>query len=130
MGMEEKRDQVIFLGARHSDATSDAPPHAHDFYELNFMTRGNTKMKLNEKIIEYDSYDFVLIPPRIRHIVYESDYDIFDNYVIWFELSDRKLLQEDQIIKLHDYDGAVQFLCAEIYKSYMKTGMADAGLFD
>ena len=84
--MEEKRDQVIFLGARHSDATSDAPPHAHDFYELNFMTRGNTKMKLNEKIIEYDSYDFVLIPPRIRHILYESDYDIFDNYVIWFEL--------------------------------------------
>lgn len=126
--MEEKRDQVIFLGARHSDATSDAPPHAHDFYELNFMTRGNTKMKLNEKIIEYDSYDFVLIPPRIRHILYESDYDIFDNYVIWFELLDRKLLLEDQIIKLHDYDGAVQFLCAEIYKSYMKTGMADAGL--
>ena len=89
-----------------------------------------TKMKLNEKIIEYDSYDFVLIPPRIRHILYESDYDIFDNYVIWFELSDRKLLLEDQIIKLHDYDGAVQFLCAEIYKSYMKTGMADAGLLN
>ena len=50
--------------------------------------------------------------------------------MIWFELSDRKLLLEDQIIKLHDYDGAVQFLCAEIYKSYMKTGMADAGLLN
>lgn len=40
-------------------------------------------MKLNEKIIEYDSYDFVLIPPGIRHILYESDYDLFDNYVLW-----------------------------------------------
>ena len=51
MGMEEKRDQVIFLGARHSDATSDAPPHAHDFYELNFMTRGNTKMRRSSSTI-------------------------------------------------------------------------------
>ena len=128
--MEEKREQVNFLGARHSDATSDVPPHAHGFYELNFMTRGNTRMKLNEKVIEYDSYDFVLIPPDIRHILYESDYDLFDNYVIWFELADRKILMENQVIKLHDYGGEVQFLCAKIYQTYIKTGMADAGLLN
>ncbi len=128
--MLEKREPVIFLGARHSDATSDMPPHAHDFYELNFMTRGSTKMKLNEKVIEYDSYDFLLIPPHIKHILYESDYELFDNYVIWFEGPDGQILMENQVIKLHDYDGTVQFLCAEIYRTYMKTGMTEGELLN
>lgn len=125
-----KREVVRFLGARHSDAASSAPAHEHEFYELNFMTRGRTRMRLNEKIIEYDSYDFLLIPPHISHILYESEYDLFDNYVIWFELDDSEILLENQIIKLHDYDGAVQFLCAEIYKNYIKSRMEEKELLN
>lgn len=131
--MEEKRgqrEQAVFLGARHSEATSDIPAHAHNFYELNFMTRGNTRMKVNEKVIEYDSYDFLLIPPKIRHILYESNYDQFDNYVIWFEWKDHQLLLDNQIIKLHDYNGVVQFLCREIYQTHMKTILADAEILN
>ena len=39
-----------------------------------------------------------------------------------FEPPKKQLLMENQVIKLHDYDGAVQFLCAEIYRRYMKKG--------
>jgi AraC-like DNA-binding protein len=119
------RESIRFLGARHSEATSNVPAHMHEYYELNFMTNGSTRMKLNEKVIEYDSYDFLLIPPHTKHILDESDHEQFHNYIIWFELREEKMILENQIIKLHDYEGVVQFLCAAIYQNYMKSGLAD-----
>lgn len=128
--MQMGQESTVFLGAGHSNATSDMPPHVHEYYELNFMTRGNTKMKLNEKIIEYDSYDFILIPPGTQHILYESHHDLFDNYIIWFKQLDEQILLKNQVIKLHDYEGTVQFLCSEIYRTYMKTGMTEAEILN
>lgn len=123
--MEYNRGKIRFLGARHSEGTSNVPAHAHEYYELNFMTNGSTRMKLNEKVIEYDSYDFLLIPPHTKHILDESDYEQFHNYIIWFELEEEQIVLRDQIIKLHDYEGVVQFLCAAIYQTYMKNGLID-----
>lgn len=114
---------AVFLGSRHSDVTSSVLPHAHDFYELNFLVSGRTKMRLNHLVLEYDTYDFILIPPGISHILYESAYDRFDNFVIWFR-SDSLSFSEHQIIKLHDYEGAVRFLCSEIYRLYRSSGTA------
>ena len=128
--MEIKREKINFLGAKHTETASNMQPHAHDFFELNFMTRGSTRMKLNEKVIKYDSYDFLLIPPHTNHILHESDYGVYDNYVIWFEEAFQTSLMENKVIKLHDYDGEVQFLCAKIYQTHMKTGMKDRELLN
>lgn len=122
-------ENAFFLGARHSDITTRVSAHSHEYYELNFLTRGKTKMRVNEKTIAYDSYDFILIPPRMKHILYESEYERFDNYVIWFKKKEEQTIN-NQIIKLHDYGGAVQFLCSEIYQTYMKTGMEDLELIN
>jgi len=122
-------ENAVFLGARHSDITTTASAHSHEYYELNFLTRGKTKMLVNEKTISYDSYDFILIPPTMKHILYESEYESFDNYVIWFKKSSEQTIN-NQIIKLHDYGGAVQFLCSEIYQMNMKTGMEDVELIN
>lgn len=122
--MEPAALSAVFLGARHSDfpISQISYGHAHDFFELNFLTSGRTKMCLNEQVIHYDSFDFVLIPPGITHILYESKYGKFDNFVIWFNALEGQFASGN-IIKLHDYDGAVQFLCSEIYRLYTSFGM-------
>lgn len=79
-------------------------------------------MKLNERIINYDSFDFILIPPQMKHVLYWSEYGKFDNYVIWFQSQDI-MLDLTHAIKLHDYDGAVQHLCKEIFRLYTLGGM-------
>lgn len=120
---------AVFLGSRHSDMTRNTLAHSHDFYELNFLTSGKTKMRLNERVVEYDSYDFILIPPLVKHILYESEYERFDNYVIWFQYSTESI-PDDRIIKLHDYDGAVQFLCSSIFRMFMSSGMENIELIN
>ncbi len=75
-------------------------------------------MRIGEMDIEYNSFDFLLIPPGLTHLLYESKYEKFDNYVIWFELKDKKAEEDGKVIKLHDFDGAVKFLCSEIYRLY------------
>lgn len=115
-------NNVEFLGSRYSDMTMNVKGHKHKHYELNFLTRGKTKMMINERTFEYESYDFILIPPQVTHLLYESEYATFDNFVIWFKV-DEDQAQTDEIIKLHDYNGVVQFLCSQIYKTYMDTGM-------
>lgn len=107
---------AVFLGSRRSDSAPRRDlSHAHDYFELNFITSGKTKMNLNGRVIHYDSFDFILIPPGMKHVLYWSEYDRFDNYVIWFRAPEG-LFDAGYALKLHDYDGAVQFLCAEIYR--------------
>lgn len=120
-------NNVEFLGSRYSDMTKTVMGHRHKYYELNFLTRGKTKMLINERVFEYESYDFILIPPRMSHILYESEYATFDNFVIWFKV-DGEQAETDEIIKLHDYHGVVQFLCSQIYKTYMDTEMENVEL--
>lgn len=127
--MDFEYQNVEFLGSRYSDMTRNVLGHRHKYYELNFMTRGKTKMRLNEMDFEYESYDFILIPPMVTHLLYESKYATFDNYVIWFRTNDKKPLTEE-IIKLHDYSGEVQFLCSQIYEKYMHSGMEKAELIN
>ncbi|EET62294.1 transcriptional regulator, AraC family [Marvinbryantia formatexigens DSM 14469] len=127
--MEFDYQNAEFLGSRYSDVTRNVMGHRHKHYELNFMTRGKTKMRLNESVFEYESYDFILIPPMVTHLLYESKYATFDNYVIWFGMKDQHPFT-DKIIKLHDYDGEVQFLCSQIYKTYMASGMEKAELIN
>lgn len=122
-------NEAEFLGARYSDMTRNIIGHRHKYYELNFLTRGKTKMMINEKDFEYESYDFILIPPRMTHLLYESEYATFDNFVIWFQVKAEQT-QTDEIIKLHDYHGVVQFLCSQIYKTYIDTGMENAELIN
>ena len=128
-GMEFKYEDVEFLGSRYSDVTRNVMGHRHKYYELNFLTRGKTKMRINGRDFEYGSYDFILIPPMMTHLLYESEYATFDNYVIWFQVNEEQMLTYE-IIKLHDYDGAVQFLCSQIYKTYTATGMENAELIN
>ncbi len=121
---------AVFLGSRHSDSAPRRDfSHAHDYFELNFITSGKTKMKLNERVIHYDSFDFILIPPGMNHVLYWSEYDRFDNYVIWFRAHE-ELFDASYAIKLHDYDGSVQFLCAEIYRLSQSSGTEYADLLN
>ena len=101
-----------FLGARRSDCTTNVEAHCHDYYELNFLTSGNTRMRIDRFDVEFDSFDFLLIPPGYKHLLYESKYAKFDNYVIWFKCNDDKDL--NNVIKLNDNNGSVSFLCSEI----------------
>lgn len=105
-----------FLGSRKSNCTTNVSSHKHKFYELNFLTSGNTRMKVGKLDIEFNSFDFLLIPPGHEHLLYESKYDKFDNYVIWFKLDNPDFL--DKVIKLHDNNGSVRFLCSEIFRLY------------
>ena len=109
-----------FLCARKSDCVTNSTSHYHNHYELNFLTSGNTRMQIGEMDIEYNSFDFLLIPPGVTHLLYQSKYEKFDNYVIWFELKD-KSKQTGDVIKLHDFHGAVKFLCSEIYRLYTQS---------
>ena len=124
---------ISFLGSKHTDNVmgryNQSFQHAHDYFELNFITSGKTKMKLNERIINYDSFDFILIPPQMQHVLYWSEYEKFDNYVIWFESKDI-MLDLTHAIKLHDYDGAVQHLCREIFRLYTLGGMEQAEIIN
>lgn len=110
-----------FIGAKHTDIVmgryNQSLQHSHDYFELNFITSGKTRMKLNERIINYDSYDFILIPPQMKHVLYWSEYDKFNNYVIWFRMKGN-MPDMAHALKLHDYDGEVQRLCAEIFRLY------------
>lgn len=73
-------------------------------------------MKVGKLDIEFNSFDFLLIPPEHEHLLYESKYDKFDNYIIWFKLDNPDFL--DKVIKLHDNNGSVRFLCSEIFRIY------------
>lgn len=73
-------------------------------------------MKVGKLDIEFNSFDFLLIPPGHEHLLYESKYERFDNYVIWFQLDNPEFL--DRVIKLHDNNGSVRFLCSEIFRLY------------
>lgn len=112
-----------FMCARKSDCVTNCTSHYHNHYELNFLTSGNTRMQIGEMDIEYNSFDFLLIPPGVTHLLYDSKYDRFDNYVIWFELKDKQKIGENdkKAIKLHDSYGAVKFLCSEIYRLYTQS---------
>ncbi len=120
-----------FIGSRYSDSvTARQIAHDHPFYELNFMTNGNTKMEINGQLFDYASFDFILIPPYAYHILNQSESQKFDNYVIWFEATEEgtSVLPKDKIIKLHDYNGIVETLCSEIFKTYKKSKMAESEL--
>lgn len=119
---------IEFLGSRKSNCTTNASPHKHKFYELNFLTSGNTRMKVGKLDIEFNSFDFILIPPGYEHLLYESKYDKFDNYVIWFKLEDSDTF--DKVIKLHDNNGSVRFLCSEIFRLYSSSKMNEAMLIN
>ena len=120
---------AFFLGARRTDMTTNVVSHLHDYFELNFLTSGKTRMLVCEKVIEYNSYDFILIPPMLKHILYESEYRKFDNYVIWFKF-DKDIVDYNQVIKLHDYEGSVQYLCSEIYRLHHMSDTGDIELIN
>ena len=89
---------AVFLCARKSDCVTNSTSHYHNHYELNFLTSGNTRMRIGEMDIEYNSFDFLLIPPGLTHLLYESKYEKFDNYVRWFELKDKKAEEDGKVI--------------------------------
>lgn len=125
------KDNVRFIGARYSDSvTARQTPHEHPYYELNFMTNGKTRMEINGQLFDYGSFDFILIPPGALHILNQSESERFDNYVIWFSSTEEgaKTLPKDKIIKLHDYNGIVETLCSEIFRTYRRSKMAEADL--
>lgn len=53
--------------------TTNVMSHRHDYFELNFLTSGKTKMLVGEKEIEYNSYDFVLIPPMLKRFRHQAN---------------------------------------------------------
>ena len=119
-----------FLGSRRSDCTTNMEAHCHDYYELNFLTSGNTRMRIDRFDVEFNSFDFLLIPPGYKHLLYESKYAKFDNYVIWFKKDDENCPELDNVIKLHDNIGSVRFLCSEIYRLFSSTKMEEKDLIN
>lgn len=87
-------------------------------------------MEINGQLFDYSSFDFILIPPHTPHILNVSDSKKFDNFVIWFTPTEkgRMILPTDKIIKLHDYNGIVETLCSEIFKTYKKSRMLEIDL--
>lgn len=86
-------------------------------------------MRIGEMDIEYNTFDFLLIPPGVTHLLYESKYEKFDNYIIWFEQKEETSIS-DKVIKLHDHDGAVKFLCSQIYTLYHQSRLKEAELIN
>lgn len=124
---------VEFLGSQRSSASDNFLPHAHDFYELNCLTNGKTKLKLNGLNLAYEAYDFVLIPAGVRHNLYYSQEEKYNNYAIYFRGSEEflsSLCRDTQIVRLHDYDGALNFLTSEIFRLQHNYGAGNGELFD
>lgn len=124
---------VEFLGTQRSNASENFLPHVHDYYELNYLTNGRTKIKLNGLQLAYEAYDFVLIPAGIRHNLYYSQDEKYNNYAIWFRGGEaylNSLCRDTQVVKLHDYDGALHFLGSEIFRLNQSYGAENAELFN
>lgn len=112
-------EMVSFIETLRANSTSDCMPHEHDFYEINYLTNGKTKMKINGLLLSYEAYDFVFIPPGVRHNLFYTKGERYNNYNIRFRdnaclLS--TICEEDQAVKIHDYNGEIQYLCSEIFR--------------
>lgn len=124
---------VVFLGTQRSISSDNLLPHNHDYYELNYLTSGRTNMKLNDLLLHYEAYDFVLIPPQMPHHLYCAKNELYNNYTISFSGEPQYLsgiFPENHVVKLHDYDGALQFLCSEVFRLQTNYGMENAELFN
>lgn len=124
---------VRFLGMERSNASESFLPHTHDFYELNYLTSGRTRMRLKDRSLACEANDFILLPPKMRHSFSYSQEESYGINELRFT-GDRGFMQgicgEHQVIQLHDYDGAIQFLCSEIYRLQRNYHSGQEELFD
>lgn len=124
---------IVFISTQRTNRSENLFPHAHECYELNYMTRGRTKIRLNGTQLSYEEHDFILIPPKMQHNLYAVRDEAYSNYTIRFtgaaELM-ASFIRENQVIKFHDYDSSVYFLVSEIYRLYHSNGMPRTELYN
>lgn len=124
---------IVFMSTQRTNQSENLFPHAHEYYELNYMTRGRTKIRLNGMQLSYEEHDFILIPPRMQHNLYAVRDEMYSNYTIRFtggaDLM-ASLIRENQVIKFRDYDSSVYFLVSEIYRLYNTNGMQRAEVYN
>ncbi|MDO4345096.1 MAG: AraC family transcriptional regulator [Eubacteriales bacterium] len=124
---------IVFISTQRTNASENLFPQTHEYYELNYLTRGRTKINLNGLAVPYEAHDFVLVPPGIQHNLYSSKEENYRNYTICFTGNAEflsSLIKEDQAILFHDYDGSVNFLVSEILRLYNSNGMQDAEVYN
>ncbi len=124
---------VSFIEMQRCKASDHFLPHAHDFYELNYITSGSTRLRLNDLVLACEVNDFVLVPPKQKHSFFYSQEQSYGSNELHF-VCDRGFMQgvceDHQVLKLHDYDGAVQFLCSEIFRLQRNYQDDDQDLFN
>ena len=131
--MKELNMPIVFISTQRTNASENLFPQTHEYYELNYLTRGRTKMNLDGLMISYEAHDFILIPPRMQHNLYSAKDESYRNYTIRFTGNAEfltSLIREDQVIMFHDYDGSVNFLVSEILRLYNSNGMQDAEFYN
>lgn len=124
---------VVFLGTQRTSTSENLIPHTHDYYELNYLTRGKGQMKTNDLVSPYEAYDVILVPPKTWHNLYTGKDELCRNYSVWFTGAPDFMsgfVKEHQIIKFHDYDGSVHFLVSEVFRLYNSYGMQNAEFYN
>lgn len=123
---------IVFISTQRTNASENLFPQRHEYYELNYLTRGRTKINLDGLMISYEAHDFVLIPPKMQHNLYSAKDESYRNYTICFTGNAEflsSLIRDDQVIMFRDYDGSVNFLVSEIFRLYNSNGMQDAEFY-
>ena len=124
---------IAFLNTQRSNAAENFLPHMHDYYEISYLTGGKTKIKLNGLILPFEPYDYLLIPPKVRHNLYYSKEDMLNSHTIWFHANSdfmAGLCRDTQIVQIHDYDGSLQFLSSEIFRLFHHYNTDEDRLFN
>lgn len=124
---------IVFISTQRTNMSENLFQQTHDYYELNYLTSGKTKIRMNGLTISYEEHDFILLPPRMQHNLYSLKDEGYRNYSICFTGNAEflsSLLRDDQAILFHDYDGSVHFLVSEIFRLYNSTGMQNTEFYN
>ena len=79
--MLSKDFEIYYYNDSHFSGVSD---HTHDYYEFYIFLAGNVSMKIEKKSYHLKPGDIVLIPPGIRHHVFDvEDNTPYQRFVFW-----------------------------------------------
>ena len=79
--MLSKDFEIYYYNDSHFSGVSD---HTHDYYEFYIFLAGNVSMKIENKTYHLKPGDIVLIPPGVRHHVFDvEDNTPYQRFVFW-----------------------------------------------
>ena len=93
---------------------SGVADHTHDYYEFYFFMEGNVSMSISGKNHPLNPGDMVLIPPGIRHHVFNAEKNVpYQRFVFWISQDYCKKLLElsgDYVYLLKHVQGQKKYL--------------------